>query len=57
MDPFTKMSLFGRPKRTYLQQLSVDTRYSLQDLPGAMDNKNGSRELVEDIRAFRKIQC
>ena len=31
----------GRPARTYIQQLCTDTGYSLEDLPGAMDNWNG----------------
>ena len=31
----------GRPARTYIQQLCVGTGYSLEDLPGAMDNRDG----------------
>ena len=31
----------GRPVRTYIQQLCADTGYSLEDIPGAMDNKEG----------------
>ena len=41
----------GRPARTYIQQLSVDTRCSLEDLSEAMDNREGWRERVRDIRA------
>ena len=39
----------GRPARTYIQQLSADTRCSLEDLPGAMDDREGWRE--KEIRA------
>ena len=31
----------GRPARTYIQQPCADTGYSLEDLPGAMDDRNG----------------
>ena len=30
-----------RPARNYIQQLCADTGYSLEDLPGAMDDRNG----------------
>ena len=30
-----------RPVRTYIQQLCADTENRLEDLPGAMDNKDG----------------
>ena len=33
----------GRPARTYIQQLSADTEYSLEDLPEAMDDRDGWR--------------
>ena len=33
-----------RPARTYLRQLCADKRCSLEDLPGAMDNREGWRE-------------
>ena len=35
-----------RPTRTYIQQLCVDTGCSLEDLPGAMDDRDGWRERV-----------
>ena len=41
----------GRPARTYTQQLCADTGYSLEDLPGAMDDKDGWRNKVRKIRA------
>ena len=34
----------GRPARTYIQLLCAHTGYSLEDLPGAMDNRDGWRE-------------
>ena len=37
----------GRPARTYIQQLSADTEYSLGDLPGAMDNRDKWQERVK----------
>ena len=41
----------GRPARTYIQQLCVDMGYSPGDLPEAMNDKDGWRESVRDIRA------
>ena len=40
-----------RPARTYIQQLCADTGCSLEDLPGAMDDREGLRKRVRDIRA------
>ena len=34
----------GRPARTYMHQVCVDTEYSLEDLPGVMDDRDGWRE-------------
>ena len=31
----------GRPARTYIQQLCADTGCSLENLPGAMDDREG----------------
>ena len=42
---------FMRPARTYIQQLSVDTGCSPEELPEAMDDREGWRERVRDIRA------
>ena len=42
---------YERPPRTYIQQLCVATQYSLKDLPGAMDDRDGWREKVREIRA------
>ena len=41
----------GRPPRTYIEQLCVDTGCSLEDLPEAMDDREGWWERVRDIRA------
>ena len=41
----------GRPAWTYIQQLSVDTGCSHEDLPEAMDIREGWRERVRDIHA------
>ena len=41
----------GRPVRTYTQQLCADTGYSLEDLPGAMDEREGWQERVREICA------
>ena len=41
----------GRPTRTHIQQLSVDTGYSLEDRPEAMDDRERWRERVMDICA------
>ena len=41
----------GKPARTYMQQLCANTGYSLEDLPEAMDDRDGWRERVRDIRA------
>ena len=41
----------GRPARTYIQQLCADTGCSLDDLPEAMNDKEGWRERVRNIHA------
>ena len=40
----------GRPARTNIQQLCADTCCNPEDLPEAMDNKEGWRERVRNIR-------
>ena len=40
-----------QPPRTYIQQLSADTGCSLEDPPGAMDNREGWQERVREIHA------
>ena len=34
----------GRPARTYIQQLCANTGCSLENLPGAMDDRQVARE-------------
>ena len=41
----------GRPARTYIQQLCTDMGCNPEDLPEAMDDREGWRERVGDIRA------
>ena len=41
----------GRPARTYMLQLCVDTGCSSEDLPKAMNDREKWREKVRDIRA------
>ena len=42
----------GRTARTYIQQLCADTGCSLEDLPGAMDDREGWRERVKEICTY-----
>ena len=39
----------GRPARTYIQQLCANTGCSLEDLLGAMDDREGWREKAREI--------
>ena len=41
----------GRPARTNIQQLCADTACTPEDLPETMDDREGWREMVRDIRA------
>ena len=41
----------GRPARTYIQQLCADTGCSPENLPEAVDDREGWWERVRDIRA------
>ena len=41
----------GRPALTFVQQLCIDTGCDPEDLPEAMNDKDGWRERVRDIRA------
>ena len=45
----------GRPARTYIQQLCEDTGCCPEDLPRAMNDREGWRERVRDIRATSAI--
>ena len=39
-----------RPARTYIQQLFADTVSSIEDIPGAMDNRDRCRKRAWEIR-------
>ena len=41
----------GRPARTYIQQLYANTGCSLEDLYEAIDDREGWRERIREIRA------
>ena len=45
------------PPRTYLRQLCADTGCTLEDLPGAMNDRDGWREKVRKIRASYITWC
>ena len=47
----------GRPARTYLQKLSMDTRCSLEDMPEAMDDRDGlpERELGNSYKQHNMV--
>ena len=47
----------GRRARIYLQQLGAETVGSLEDLPGAMDDRDGWQEGVWEIRASSTTCC
>ena len=41
----------GRPARTYIEQHCANTGCRLEDLPGAMDDRDGLREWLREIPA------
>ena len=45
----------GRPARTYLHQLCVNTGYNLEDLPGEMDNRNGGGEREREREGGKSV--
>ena len=49
--PLQRRAKAGRPARTYVQQVCVDTGSKPQNLPEAMNDRKGWRERVRDIRA------
>ena len=49
--PSHGLAKVGRPAWTYIQQLYADTGCSTEDLPEAIDDREGWREMVRDIRA------
>ena len=55
--PLHEWAKAGRPARTYIQQLCADTGCNLEDLPGAMDDRDGCREKVREIRVGSVTWC
>ena len=49
--PLMDVQEWGRPARTYIQQLCEDTGCNPEDLPEAMNDREKWRETVRDIRA------
>ena len=47
--PSHRRAMVGRPTRTYVQQVCTDTRCSLENLPGAMDDRDERRKRVREI--------
>ena len=41
----------GRPANTYIDQLVEDTEYTLDELPNAMNDRDGWRKCVNECRA------
>ena len=48
-------TIVGRPGRTCINQLCVVTRSSLEELRGAMDDRDGWREKVKQLHAISTI--
>ena len=42
----------GRTARTYLQQLCADSGWSLKDIPGAIDDRDGWREKIRNWTSY-----
>ena len=55
LTPLHGRATAGWPARTYILQLCADTGCSPKDLPEAMNDREGWRERVKDIRADRVI--
>ena len=51
VDPWHGRAKAGRPARTYIQQVCVDTGCSLEEMLEAMDDREGWWERVRDIHA------
>ena len=47
----------GRPAQTYIRQFCADTGCNPEDLPEAMDDREGWRERFRDIRADGATWC
>ena len=49
-------SQVGRPCKSYISQLAVDTRMQIEDLKNAMEDRNVWRQRVNMVRATRPIR-
>ena len=49
--PAHRPAKVGQPARTYIQELCANAGYSLEDLPGAMDDRDGLWKRVGEICA------
>ena len=49
--PTHRCASCGYPTRNYKHHFCTDTGYNLEDLPGAMDNRDEWRGRVREIRA------
>ena len=50
-DPFTWTGKAGRTSKFYIQQLCADTGCSLEDIPGAMDDRDGWWDRIREVFA------
>ena len=53
--PSQRRAKVGRPARTYIRQLCADTGCSLEDLPGAMDDRDGLRERERERESGKSV--
>ena len=51
-NPTHGCASIGRPERTYLHQLCVDTGCSLKNQPRVMEDRDAMRERFSEIHAF-----
>ena len=51
--PTHGLASVGQPARTYLHQLFADSRCTLEDPPRVMDDRDGWRKRVKEIRTVR----
>ena len=51
MTPSHGQTMAGRPAKIFIQQLCADRGCSLEDFPGALDDRDWWRERVREIRA------
>ena len=49
--PSHRRAKVARPARTYIQHLFADIGYNLEDVPGAINDRDGWLEKVSEIHA------